>query len=258
MKKNIVAIPALMLALTLGTAATVSAESVVSANVQLGARATPATAKVDGEFKLRGESDLHRQNGIFGTVTAVNGTTITVSSKNIDKKADAQVTTTYTVNASGAIVDKDRAASTVSAIKVGDNVMIEGKIDGTSVIATRVHIGVLAKGGTPGTMPEGNGQPIIGGTVTAVSGNTITITNKSNVTYTIDASNAKITKSGTAATVANVAVGDSIVAQGTINGNTVVAANIVDSGAMKANAQAKVGLFGKIGGFFARLFGFGR
>jgi hypothetical protein len=259
MNKKILAIPALMLVLSVGISASASAES-LSGDAHIGVGTGIINGKVDTDLKIRGESDIHRQNGIFGTVTAVNGNTITVSSKSMDKNATTQVTTTYTVNASGAIVDKNKAASTVSAIVVGDNIMVEGKVDGTNVTATRVHIGVLAKGAgdVKGSIPEGNGQPIIGGTVTAVSGNTITITNKSNVSYTIDATSAKITKSGTTATVANIAVGDSLVAQGTINGNSVTAVNIVDSGAMKGTAEAKVGLFGRIGGFFARIFGFGK
>ncbi len=257
MNKKILALPALLLVLSVGISATASAES-VSGEIRTDLKTGIINGKVDTDFKVRGESDEHRQNGIFGTVTAVNGNTITVSSKSMDKNATTQVTTTYVVNASGAIVDKNKAASTVSAIVVGDNVMVEGKVDGTNVTATRVHIGILAKTDGKATIPEGNGQPIIGGTVTAVNGNTITITNKSNVSYTIDATSAKITKSGTTATVANIAVGDSLVAQGTINGNSVTAVNIVDSGAMKGSAEAKVGLFGRISGFFARIFGFGK
>ena len=45
-------------------------------------------------------------------------------------------------------------------------------------------------------LPAGNGQPIVGGAVTAVSGDTITITNTAGVTYTIDATSASFTKGG--------------------------------------------------------------
>jgi hypothetical protein len=101
---------------------------------------------------------------------------------------------------------------------------------------------------------EGNGQPIVGGTVSAINGNTVTITNKSNASYTVDISNAKVTKNGNAAASSTIAVGDTILAQGTINGTTVTAVNIVDSANASANVHA--GFFGSIGSFFARLFGF--
>ncbi|MDB5254666.1 MAG: hypothetical protein JWL92_42 [Candidatus Nomurabacteria bacterium] len=259
MNKKILALPTLALLLTIGISATVSAES-VSGNVNADIKTGIINGKVDTDLNVRGVSDNHRQNGIFGTVTAINGNTITVSSKSMDKKATTQVTTTYSVNASGAMVDKNNVAATISTIAVGDNIFVEGKVDGTNVTAVRIHDGVMAKGNGEGkvTIPEGNGQPIIGGTVTAVNGNTITITNKSNISYTIDATSAKITKSGTTATVSNIVVGDSLVAQGTINGSSVTAVNIVDSGAMKGSAEAKAGLFGRIGTFFARIFGFGK
>ena len=41
-------------------------------------------------------------------------------------------------------------------------------------------------------MMTGNGQPIIGGKVTAVNGNSLTVTNASNVTYTVDVTSAKV------------------------------------------------------------------
>ena len=70
-------------------------------------------------------------------------------------------------------------------------------------------------------------QPGVGGTVTAVSGNTITVTGMDGKTYTVDASGATITKDMTVG-VADIKVGDTIGAQGTVNGTNVTATNIHD------------------------------
>jgi hypothetical protein len=70
-------------------------------------------------------------------------------------------------------------------------------------------------------------RPGVGGTVTAVSGNTITVTGMDGKTYTIDASGAAITKDMTVG-VSDIKVGDTIGAQGTVNGTSVTATNIHD------------------------------
>jgi hypothetical protein len=119
---------------------------------------------------------------------------------------------------------------------------------------------------TPTMGIQGNGQPIVGGNVTAINGTTLTITNKSNVTYTIDASSTIVQKRGSAtSTLANITVGDNVLIQGTVNGNSVTASLITDQGTMapNINAQGDRGgrgpvrsFFGAIGGFFQHLFGF--
>ena len=83
--------------------------------------------------------------GIMGQVTAVNGSTITVQSRGMGRGNDEgtnAAATTYTVNASGATIDKNGAASTLSAIAIGDNVMVVGTISGTTVTATTIRDGV--------------------------------------------------------------------------------------------------------------------
>ncbi|HTH93274.1 MAG TPA: DUF5666 domain-containing protein [Candidatus Paceibacterota bacterium] len=199
--------------------------------------------------------------GVFGTVTAVNGNIVTVQSKTYTKGSTTSTSTTYTVDATNAKVMKSNAASTVSAIAVGDTVMVQGTVNGTAVTATRIDDGVMMKGGTPRgntQSPQGNGQPVIGGKVTAVNGNIVTITNSSNVSYTIDVTHATITKDNKTANVSNIAVGDQVLAQGTINGNAVTAVTLVDG--VNANIGGDKGehkgFFGSIGRFFSHLFGF--
>lgn len=66
------------------------------------------------------------------------------------------------------------------------------------------------------------------GTVSALSGNTVTLTDKNHVVYTIDVTNAKIMKSGATISLSGVQVGDTLIVSGTILGTNVVAKNIVD------------------------------
>ncbi len=266
-------IPAMMLVAALGFSGKVSADSISStlgldaqagdnhAEVHLDANASTSTPQA-GTMKMPPRPMPARPaSGVFGKVTAVSDNTITVDVPAHGKDAAK----TVTVDASAAVIDKNKVLSSVSGIAVGDTIMVEGTLNGTTVAATRIHDGVMVKG-QPSTppkdktnqdgviFPEGNGQPIIGGTVSAVNGNTITITNKSNVSYTVDASGAKISKMGvSSATASNIAVGDSILVQGTFTGTSVAAVNIVDATAASSNAHA--GFLGAIGNFFARLFG---
>lgn len=203
--------------------------------------------------------------GVYGSVTAVSGSTISVR--------DSRTNVIYSVDTTNAKIDKNRVTIAVSGIMVGDMVLVEGKTTGTAVVATSVHDGVLVKGSADWKdnkekddknnqmmFPEGNGQPIVGGTVSAVNASQVTITNKSNVSYIIDVINAKITKAGKVATKTDIVVGDTILAQGTINGTTVAAVSVIDQGVISIdgsheNNGKKVGFFRRIGNFFSRMFG---
>lgn len=209
--------------------------------------------------------------GVRGTVTAVNGNSITLTSKGFGPNATS---TTYTVDTTNAKVTKTGVTTAgVSAIAVGDTIMVNGTVTGTSVAATTIRdvVGGMNNKVKMNQMPAiaGNGQPLVGGTVTSVTGGTIVITNKSNVTYTVDATNAQITKRGvTGATIGNVSVGDMLFVQGTVNGTAVVASAVMDQGIVAAPAvsasgaataggqQAHRGFLGSIGHFFGGLFGF--
>jgi hypothetical protein len=208
---------------------------------------------------------------VFGKVTAVSGNTITVSGTNGFSQNATNVT--YTVDATNAKIMKNKVAGTMASIVVGDTIMAEGTLTGTNLVATVVHDGLPPMDGKKGEDKEkgdknknremldlnitGNGQPIIAGTVVSVTGNSVVITNKSNVSYTVDATNAKIVKGPAVATIASVAVGDSVIVQGTVNGNAVVAASLIDQTKVTASGSvAHKGFFGGMGSFFAKIFGF--
>jgi hypothetical protein len=76
--------------------------------------------------------------GVFGKVTAVNGVTITILG---GRPTGTQ--TTFTVDASNAIVIKNATTSSVGNIAVGDVIVAQGTVNGTSVATTRIIDGVM-------------------------------------------------------------------------------------------------------------------
>ena len=200
--------------------------------------------------------------GVSGTVASASGNTLTVTSKK-DPKGSAG--TTYTVDATNATVTKNGANSSVSNVAIGDTIMVQGTISGTNVTATTIRDGAPKQDVAP--VIQGNGQPVIGGNITAVNGSILTVANKSNVTYTVDATNATIEKGNAVSSITAVAVGDNVIVQGTVNGTSVTASSVIDSGANTApanstNAASNIhqgdmgGFFGGIVSFFHKLFGF--
>jgi hypothetical protein len=215
-----------ILGLAAGTAGTVALQTHAQGTTST---ATMATATGQSNNQQRGTPPA-----AFGSVTAVSGNTITVT----DKRSG----TTYTVDASSATVEKMSAPSkdsisstppatpptqatiSVSDIAIGDNVMVQGTVSGTTITATKIMDGMMMGG--PGGF-RGHGPQGTNGTVSAVSGNTITLTGKDGTTYTIDAASASVKKISTVA-VSDIAVGDKLQVQGQTSGTTVTATNIMD------------------------------
>lgn len=73
-------------------------------------------------------------------------------------------------------------------------------------------------------------RPAVVGSVTAASGNTLTVTDRNNTVFTVDTTNAKITKgfgpNATTITLGDIKVGDMVAVRGTVSGNAVAATNI--------------------------------
>ncbi len=241
---------------------------------------TPASAPYANHQGFRGapgsiQGGMRMGQGVFGTVASVSGNTLTVNSparKGFGTSTAAVAATTYTVDASSATVYKDNATSSVSSIASGDTVMIQGTVSGTNVVAKTIRDGKMptmgngASGFQKGSrststesMISGDGNPVVAGTVSAISGNTVTLKNNSNTEFTIDVTNATVTKGNSTSSVSGIAIGDNILVQGTVNGNSVTASLVIDQSA-KPVASSKAGgikgFLGNIGGFFMHLFGF--
>lgn len=151
---------------------------------------------------------------VGGEITAISGSTLTLT----DKRSG----TSYTVETSGATVVKDGASAELSSFAVGDHVMVEGAIDGTTVTATNIF------GGVPhgGFGKRGRGHGVMG-EVTAVDGSTITVTGMDGTTYTVNAGDASV-KRMTEGSLSDIAVGDRIGVHGEVSGTTVTAETIMD------------------------------
>lgn len=190
--------------------------------------ATPALAddgKHDGNFldvKLgaaarflnnieRGEREAHvaasssaqAKVNIKGSVTAVNGSTITLSGKD-----GAQ----YTVNAASATITGDDRTIAITDIKVGDTLKIEGTLTGTVVTATKVKDQSIEKRDIAKAVSN-----LRAGIVTAVNGPVLTITRFGTGTSSTVNTNASTTVKigGKATTTSAIAQGDAVVVVGT-------------------------------------------
>ncbi len=239
-------------------------------------------------FGMGGYGQGMRTPGVAGTVSAISGTTLTVTSKSFGRGQNTQnaTTTTYTVDASNATVMKNGTSSSIGAVSVGDMIFVQGTVSGDSVTATSIRDGIPMGGpggmhgprnasGTwngsstkflPSAIIQGNGQPVVGGSVTAIDGDTLTVTTAANsVVYTVDATNATIEKGNATSTVGSIAVGDDILVQGSVSGTSVTANSVIDQGAPHTASSSNGngggqgfahGFVNAIGGFFHHLFGF--
>lgn len=241
---------------------------------------TNASVKVNNQGQGRGpmmglQRGMMGKSTVVGTVSAVNSNTLTISGRNgfmSGRVGSTSAATIFTVDASNATVIKGNATSSVSSISVGDVVVIQGTVSGTNIAAKLIRDGMITVPGKgkegdnkPGnnqalTALQGNGQPIIAGAILVISGSTLTVTNKSNVTYSVDTTNAKILVGQATSTISNLKVGDSVVVQGAVNGTSVTASTIIDqtrpANSNNSEQTANAGFFGGIKQFFSHLFGF--
>ena len=104
-----------------GSAATDAVDAPESANDP----ADTAGSKTHGHAPLGGD----------GLVSSINGTTIVVGEESDEGGAS------YTVDASKATVTNNGASASISDIKVGDKIFVQGAVNGTSVSATSVSLG---------------------------------------------------------------------------------------------------------------------
>jgi hypothetical protein len=213
----------------------------------------PTMAMASGRGKLTPPAAM-------GTVLTVSGNTITLK--------NAKNGTTYTINAASATIKKFTpgasgqkgtvATITVSQINTGDNLVVSGTVSGTSITATQI-----ADGSLMGKHSLGGGmvKPGVSGAVSAKSGNILTVTGKNGTTYSVDATNAAITKltfgaagtkpASTTISLSQIIVGDNIMAQGTLSDTTLTATKITDgnfpAAGLGKNMGQKPAAFGTVG-----------
>jgi hypothetical protein len=241
------------------------------------------TTKINGRMPSMEAGDFKREPGVMGKVSAISGTTITLTGKSHVGGVVTDVS--YTVDASAATVKKFVAGTdestkptettiTVSDIAVDDTIMVKGTVTETTVTATEIIVGQPGKG--PGErggkdMSDVKREPGVMGKVSAISGNTVTLSGKSgfgkdatDVSYTVDVSAATVKKfvagtdgskpTETTIAVSDIVVGDMIMVKGTVSGTTVTATEIMvgqfgmgGHGEKEGRAGRSDGQFGKNG-----------
>lgn len=163
--------------------------------------------------KMMGKKPGVTDNRLMGSVTAINGTSFTLTTKGRTVK-------TITVNDASATFTKDGQASTLGSLAVGENVTVQGTMDaaGTTFTATKVNIV------TPSIR--------FAGTVQSVSGSSLTVLASNGTTYTVDAASAKVNYAkGKKGTISAIQVSDKVSVSGklTPGTNNVLASMIRDT-----------------------------
>lgn len=182
-----------------------------------------ANAQTTGGESTSSKTAMHafagkRQHGVSGVVASISGTTITLTVK--------ATSTPDTIDASSAKLmgGIPGISLPLSDIQVGDKISVMGTVSGTTITAKTISDRSLM------------GRNIFKGKVTVVNGSLITISGMKDATTTIDGSSATITKgmgkNATSTTIGAIAVGDHLVAIGTLSGSTVTATAIYDSAKM--------------------------
>lgn len=202
-------------ALLVGGAAVVSLIFASPVLADTATSSTPASHTTGTALKHRIVGTAVHKPMVSGTVTAITGNSITLLGKN---------GTTYTVDATNAKVIKNKVTITVSAIAVGDTLVVSGTTTGSSVVATGIRDGVVSSVKKTGTKPINAkaempfGKNATFGTVASVSGSTFTLTKKSGTgTTTVMVTTDTTTvfkKNGQTDTLADVAAGQTVVVMG--------------------------------------------
>ncbi len=114
---------------------------------------------------------------------------------------------------------------------------------GSVLLGTVLTAGTTFAGTTEINRRVKSNIPNVVGTVSTVNGNTLIVMakmkRKGDTTYTVDATNAKVIKAGTSTAVSNIAVGDTVMIKGTINGTNITATSIRDGAKSKGKLQNK-------------------
>lgn len=169
-------------------------------------------------------ADESRQ-AYLGVVTAKTDTTLTIVNS-------ANVAYTVTLASDSQLWINKTKQTTLSGFVVGDNVMIQGTLTGSTIAAKKVMAMHLPVG-------------TIIGKITVVNGTTLTVLGTDNKTYTVLAGSAVIKAKGSSkiSQIANLTVGDQIIVKGDLAGTTLTASAITEE-------KFKGGFFHRFGNFF--------
>lgn len=174
--------------------------------------------KPEGEGRPRGEGRMQmRGPGTAGTITAIEGQTITLKTVN-GGTATVKLTEQTRFN-------KDRQPAKLADFKVGDSVVVRGEeARANTYTATMV---AAAGGGMMQTMSEGMGKQFIAGKVEKIDDLKLTITRVDGQTQVIEVDeNTSFRKQGESITLADIKVGDDVMGRGALKNGVFVPATL--------------------------------
>ncbi|MES2223816.1 MAG: hypothetical protein V4469_02690 [Patescibacteria group bacterium] len=170
------------------------------------------SARKNGQIK-----HMSKDNGRAGVVESINGNVINIKTKDDEM---------FTVDTGNAKFYKARDVEiSLSDIQIGDKIFALGPVSNNSIVADKIFSGKkgVLKGKRLGKKFEG-----VIGTVTSISGNTVTLTAKDNIVYIVDASGAGVKKGKEDSNVSQIKSGDKLFVKGTVSGTEVLATDIMD------------------------------
>lgn len=230
-------IPALIGVIALGSAGTASA----SEN-----KGRKDDRKDFKEMRKDFRDDI-RENGAFGTITAINGTSLTIA---VSQPHEA--TTTLTVNAASTTVKKmltPEATSTkpqlvtqsLSDLAVGEKVMVRGTRTDATVIAQEIveipndipkhPIRALAKDALEHMKDNRDMKPGRGvvGVVQNMGTTTFTLKAMNGTLYTVNAASSTVRNGSATSSLANITNGERVAVHGDVASSTITARVIMEN-----------------------------
>ena len=167
---------------------------------------------------IRDMSEQSKNATFYGSVTAVNGSSFTLQSK--DRGSQTVNTTVSTVFKKNGQTD----ANGMTDVTVGANVIVSGVWDSKNSNISATGVNIVLKTGT------------WTGKETSVSGTTLNFTGNNGTAYTVDASNAKVYRRfGATMQLSDIATGDTVSVRGTLNGTNITASSIRDLSQQQRN-----------------------
>jgi hypothetical protein len=176
---------------------------------------TQAAPPAEGQPMGQGHGPGHRGPGTAGTITAINGNTITINSFNGKSE---QVNTTDSTR-----FRKDREQAQLSDFKVGDRVFVRGQQNSEGVFQAEVLASRPAGGMGGANFREGMGKQFIAGEIKSISGTQLTIQRPDGVTQTISVDeNTSFRKQNESVTLADLKPGDHVFGRGELKNDIFV------------------------------------
>ena len=200
--------------------------SAVSGTVASGATASGSARAAGNGSAVSGTAT----SSLIGHVTAIDRATVSLQQTD---------NTTVTVTTDGATAIEKLVAGTLSDLKAGDVIAVDGTKTGDAAYSAKTitNLGQRAAGGgrqAAGSRQSaaGSQQPAVTGQIKSMDSGTITVQGFDGATVTVTSSPATVVKTRQPGTLADIKTGDLLVIQGEKTGDTgFLARSIINQGA---------------------------